>query len=658
MNKCESLEMTNSNYIQLIVDYNYKNWPSLYQNMDQIIEELEALIASEGGLSKEIKNKIFWFFRNFFSSNKVQLTKFQAKKLYDILLVILQQDPCLFNLEDNDLSILEDLLIVLERIFYLYPGLNGDVAILSPLIKAATFKKNLNVTKNAGAFISALLNCFKTFLADEKITKSIELIYLTQALQEFFTKQIVWNKNDPVAILVHGLLFLKDLRCNYKENAEICPVIDHYAVKLGDMAINDIHRTYPYYSIEFIQEDIGAAYVKYVETEYRESFDGLYKVLCSEDVLPEVKMYTLIGDANLPDTYIKINHTELSSEKNNNMENLINELHSELTNFLNSSHIKCLEPGEIHIQLNLFKDQQQFERYGYLVWNVDSSGGGITMPAMNQQPTTAFVYQIDQGFQNLKHELTHAYMNNILGSYYVEYLSGVFVEGIADFFDKGPFNLNKLMQMQRLLLREPLKALPDIVTLNEGGSVVYLYGYFLIAYLIQEKLVILSKILTEVQNKNKNQMAKLTEFYALENKDDFNKWMLNKLAQLVIYLFKAIRQQDRGNVNQLLAGMDSQQVNTQENLSKDTPLHIAIEIWTQQENATSKAIALNIIWSLLLKGAELKNVRNAKEKSPFDMIKDASDRELIERYAKDAKHYIELESISYTEKTLENITIC
>ncbi len=33
---------------------------------------------------------------------------------------------------------------------------------------------------------------------------------------------------------------------------------------------------------------------------------------------------------------------------------------------------------------------------------------------------------------------------------------------------------NKLMQMQRSLLREPLKILPDIVSLNEGDSVVYL----------------------------------------------------------------------------------------------------------------------------------------------------------------------------------------
>ncbi len=650
--------MSSSNYMQLIVDYNYKNWPVLYQNVGQIIDELEELISNNGMLSYEIKNKIFWFFRNYFSSDKNQLSKISAKKLYDILMVVLQQDRCFLNLEDNDLSILEDLLIVLERIFYLHPDLSEEVAILNPLIKAVTFKKNLNITRNAGAFISALLNCFKTFLSNRKITKSVELIHLTQALQEFFVQQLVWSKKDPVAMLVKGLFFLKDLRCNYKENLEIRSVIDRYAIKLCDMAIHDIPKIYPYYPINFIQEDIGASYIKYLETEYRSAFNGLYKVLYPEDVLPEVKIHTMIGNINLPAAHIKINHTELSSERSNNMEDLISELHSELRNFLNSSHIKCLEPGEIHIQLNLFKDQQQFERYGYLVWNVDSSGGGICIPAMNNQPTTAFVYQIDQGFQNLKHELTHAFMNNILGDYYTEYLSGVFTEGIADFFDKGPSNLNKLMQMQRLLLREPLKALPDIVTLNEGGSIVYLYGYFLMVYLIQEKLVILSKILTEVQNKNQNQMTKLIEFFSLKHEDDFKEWMENKLSQLIIFLFKAIREQDRGNVNQLLAGMNNQQVNIQENASKDTPLHIAIEIWMQQKNDASRTIALNIIWSLLLKGAELRNVRNTKGKSPFDLIENAQDRELIERYAKDAKHYIDLENITYTEKTLENITIC
>lgn len=649
--------MNNSNYIQLIVDYNYKNWSELYQSIDQILEELEELISSKKELSNEIKNKIFWFFRNYFSSNKHQLSKIQAKKLYDILLEILQQDPCLLNLENNDLSILEDLLIVLERILYLHPDLKGDIGILNPLIRTASIKQDLNLSKNAGAFINALLNCFKAFLSKEKITQSMELIYLTQALQEFFTKQLVWNKNDPVAILVHGLCFLKELRCNYKENSDIRPMIDHYAVKLCDMAIHDIPKTYPYYSIYFIQEDIGAAYVKYLEPEYRDFFNGLYTVLCPEDVLPEVQIHTLIGDINLPDIHIKINHTELSVEKNNTMEKLINELHRELKAFLNSINIKSVALTEISIQLNLFKDQQQFERYGYLVWDVDSSGGGICIPEMNNQPTTAFVYQVDQGFQNLKHELTHAFMDNILGSYYTKYLSGAFTEGIADFFDKGPSNLHKLMQMQRLLLREPLKTLPNIVTLNEGGSVVYLYGYFLIAYLIQEKLVILSKILTEVQNKN-SQVAQLIELYAVEYEDDFNQWMQRKLSQLAILLFKAIREQDRGNVNQLLAGMNSQQVNIKENASNDTPLHIAIEIWIQQENTTNRAIALNIIWSLLLKGAELKNVRNAIGKSPFDLIENVLDRELIERYAKDAKHYIELENIAFTVKIPESITSC
>lgn len=54
----------------------------------------------------------------------------------------------------------------------------------------------------------------------------------------------------------------------------------------------------------------------------------------------------------------------------------------------------------------------------------------------------------------------------------------MFTEGLADFFDKGPSNLNKLMQMQRLLLREPLKTLPEIITMNEGGSVIFIWLFF------------------------------------------------------------------------------------------------------------------------------------------------------------------------------------
>lgn len=280
------------------------------------------------------------------------------------------------------------------------------------------------------------------------------------------------------------------------------------------------------------------------------------------------------------------------------------------------------------------------------------------MPGINNQPTTAFVYQIDQGFLNLKHELTHAFMDSILGIFYTECLAGVFTEGLADFFDKGPSNLNKLMQMQRLLLREPLKTLPEIITMNEGGSVVYLYGYFLIAYLIEEKITILSKILSEVQNKNQSQVTKLIAQCGSEQQDNFQEWLQSKLSELIIFLFKAIREQDRGSVNLLLAGMNSQQVNIQEKTTNDTALHIAIEKWVQQKDTSSISNALSIIWSLLLKGAELKNVRNAKGKFAFDLIQDPADRDLIESYARDAKHYINLEKNSYIETKIEESTIC
>lgn len=155
------------------------------------------------------------------------------------------------------------MLIVLERIFYLHLELKGNIALLNSLIKAATLKKDLNSTKNAGAFIIALLGCFKICLFNHKINLSTELISSTQAIQEFFIEQIVWNENDPVAILVHGLLFLKELRILYKNKSEIHPVIDYYAARFCDIAMHDILRVYPYYSINLIKEDIGSSYVKY-----------------------------------------------------------------------------------------------------------------------------------------------------------------------------------------------------------------------------------------------------------------------------------------------------------------------------------------------------------------------------------------------------------
>lgn len=69
------------------------------------------------------------------------------------------------------------------------------------------------------------------------------------------------------------------------------------------------------------------------------------------------------------------------------------------------------------------------------------------------------------------------------------------------------------------------------------GSVVYLYGYFLISYLIGKKLVIFSEILLEVQNKKQNQVAKLVEQFGLVEKDNFQAWMQSKFSQLIILFF-------------------------------------------------------------------------------------------------------------------------
>lgn len=650
--------MNNLSFIQTILDSDYMNWPSLYYNLDQILEELEnELKLNNGLLSNNIKNKIFWFFRNFFSNSKNELSNMQAKQLHHITTVTLFQNNSLLGFQENDLSILEDILIVLERLIYLYPDLNSDITLLNPLIKSSTLKKDLKYTKNANAFVSALLLIFMTYLRNIKINSSEELLNFIEPLQMFFATQLVWNKKDPVALLVKGLLFLKDLRLEYKDTWLISPFVDDYALELSNKAVDLIPKSFPDYSVILIQEDIGAAYVKYLEPYSRNPFKEISILLSPKDVLPQMETHTISSIANLPVVYITINHDRLSDEKNNKMINLIEELHSELEEFISYLNIKCFEKEKINITLNLFNNQKHFDRYGYLVWDIDSSGGGITIPSIDDQPTIAFVYQTELGFENLKHELTHAFMNSILGNHYAEYLPGVFTEGFADFFDKGKSNLNKLIQMQRWLLREPLKPLSEIVTLNEGGTVVYLYGYFWIEYLVhEERISILTRILREVQNKNQDQVNVLIKHSGVEQESHFNNWIQDKLSQLITHLFNAIYEQDTFSLNQLLTCMSHKLINTQEPFSRNTPLHVAVEVWMQEKNdSTNSKIALNIIWSLLLKGAELKNIRNSNDQTPFDLIESKYDRALIENYEKDAKNYIYRENISYTELAYKNI---
>lgn len=63
--------MNNLKYLYLIINTDYTNWCEFYQNIDQILEELEELIYNKEILPFEIKNKIFWFSRNYFSCYKI-----------------------------------------------------------------------------------------------------------------------------------------------------------------------------------------------------------------------------------------------------------------------------------------------------------------------------------------------------------------------------------------------------------------------------------------------------------------------------------------------------------------------------------------------------------------------------------------------------------
>lgn len=81
--------MNNLKYLYLIINTDYTNWSEFYQNIDQILEEMEELIYNKEILPFEIKNKIFWFSGNYFSCYKNQLSIIQAQKLHKIMISIL-----------------------------------------------------------------------------------------------------------------------------------------------------------------------------------------------------------------------------------------------------------------------------------------------------------------------------------------------------------------------------------------------------------------------------------------------------------------------------------------------------------------------------------------------------------------------------------------
>src|SRR5205085_12596090 len=104
-----------STYLDKIINTSTNDWPQYHPKLDAILSELEEkLRANQNHLPNPIKGKIFWFLRNF----PQPFNEIQAAKIYQIIKKVLKQDDNeLLALRENDLSILEDILILARITF-------------------------------------------------------------------------------------------------------------------------------------------------------------------------------------------------------------------------------------------------------------------------------------------------------------------------------------------------------------------------------------------------------------------------------------------------------------------------------------------------------------------------------------------------------------
>jgi hypothetical protein len=507
---------TRQSFLKKIMESNFHDWPHYYGNIDKILDELEFEIENQKDLSYPIKQNIFWFFRNYLGSTEKNITPDQNQRLYNIIEKTLKlKHSELLALEADHLSILEDIFIILQA---LYPYSDKNIKIFTLYIDKAIRNKSLSNTKNAAKFITQLFNAYKNYLFPG-IVKDLSLI---KPLQNLIEAHIVWNEKDPVAMLLQGLSLLKDIRQQSKTNRHFIQNIDRYAKSICEKAIAEIPHLYhlPYPEI-WIKEDIGATYVKHLEPADRSWFDGLYRILTPKDVLPYSETQFVAGVSGGSDFSVTINYNRLLPEKKAAAFKLATEAYRDIKELKYKLNLESVQKQPITISINLFDDNYHFERYGYLVFNYDSSGGGICDYV--QDLCSPNIYQTFEGFLNFKHEVIHALMMHFLGKNYRHYVSGAFGEGIADWFDKGSFNSNK---MNWLSEQGKFKELSEIVNLDEGGSIVYAWGYFWFKYMLEEEDIHeVSQIFYTIQTANKTNINSTIKNYANNKQVAFESWL-------------------------------------------------------------------------------------------------------------------------------------
>ncbi|MDQ8039478.1 MAG: collagenase [Rickettsiella sp.] len=518
-----------SPYLKRIINaQSYKDWPQYHPYLNEIIKALEEeLVLSRDRLAYPIKSKIFWFLRNY----DKPYTHEQSKKIYQIVKkVLIEKDSELLALKENDLSILEDILILARTTF---PDSEKDFTLFNLYINAAKNNKSLIYTKKAGTFITQLFDTCSTYFP-ESINSMAELLNLIEPIQSLIETHLVWNKNDPVAMLVQSLSFLKKIRTKYKFSAELTKYIDEYSKEISEKAITLIPVKFFDYPESLLKEDIGMAYVTGLKASERSLFKGLYAIRTPKDILPHSETQGIRGAGRSPDFTIELSYDRLSNARKVNAFQMAKETYFELKNLMISLGLTSVRKGPINIQIKLFNDSKHFERYGYMVFDVDSSGGGICIPGEGDTVGISFIYQTEEGFLNFKHEVTHALMMYFFGRNYSALVPGAFVEGIADFIDKGSVNANKMRALRVMLEKNEIKPLSEVVTLNEGGSIVYTWGYFWLKYMIevgaQEKI---APIFSAIQKQNKAEITRIIDEYGRTEANHFEQWLV-KLDQAYI----------------------------------------------------------------------------------------------------------------------------
>ena len=510
-----------SPYLDRVINApSYKDWPRYNSYLSEIIKALEEeLVASRNRLSYPIKSKIFWFLRNFAQP----FTQEQSKKIYQIVKKVLAENNSeLFALKENDLSILEDILILAKTT---YPYSDKDHKIFNSYIAAAKNNKSLIYTKRAGTFITQLFDTFETYLP-QSMSRS-ELLDLLKPIQALIDTHLVWNKHDPVAMLVQALSFLKKIRKKYEADTEVTNFIDEYAKEISEKAIELISAKFFDYPKSWIKEDIGAAYVKALETSARSLFKGMYEIRMPKDSLPYSKTGGVPGTDRLPNFNIEISYDQLSDAKQVEAFHMAREAYLELGILMTSLDLSSVRKGPINIQIKLFNDNRHFARDGYMVFDVDSSGGGVCIPGEGDTVGIAFIYQTEQGFLNFKHEVTHALILHFFGKNYGAFVPGAFIEGIADFIDKGSVNSNKMNVLRWMFEKNEIKPLSEIVTLNAGGSIVYTWGYFWLKYMIEEGVKEkTAAIFSAIQKQDKTEVTRLINEYGRVEANHFKKWLV------------------------------------------------------------------------------------------------------------------------------------